>query len=134
MVYYSSFFIALVGCTVGPHYPTETAYPGSGFGKVLVVSFIESAPAFYGQDGKPFVIQIPIEGQTFQMDTALLHRTPNRVDYHIQGSDGTLHIMSSTVAFPKGACIAWTGYADGPSRTHWSFGRVRMEKSDKCTN
>lgn len=120
------------GCTFGPPYSLETDWPGSGFGRIETRAVAESAPAVYGPDGKPARIPLLIGGVFVPVDSGVLYRTARRVSYQVRADDGTLHIVSSDVDIEQGACISWIGYADGPSRTHWSMGRVQVERSDKC--
>jgi hypothetical protein len=61
-----------------------------------------------------------------------LVRSKARIDYELRANDGTLLIVQSTSEFAIGACVMLSGYADGPSRTHFSFGRAQLKSSDRC--
>lgn len=126
--------MGMAGCTVGPYYPLQTDYPGTGVGRIEDRSVVESAPAFYGPDGEPARIPVQVGATPTTIDSRFLYRTPGRVVYQIRTGDGTLHVVSTDRDFAVGACVHWTGYADGPSRTHWSAGRVQVEKSDECAD
>jgi hypothetical protein len=115
----------LIACTVGPFYSTTTSYPGEGAGIIEKSSVVASAPLTEDTRivavpvGKGFV-PIPVSGSVV--------RHTGRVVYEIRSADGTLHILSTPELFERGTCVAWKGFADGPSRTHWSMGRVQVER------
>ena len=120
---------ALSGCTGGLRYATETEWPGSGHGRVE--SRIDQGPSRLTESGAgaPVVVGGAVLGQ---VDSGAWLRTPALSHYEVRSPDGTLHIISSERAFPEGSCVAWTGYADSPARTHWSWGRVELTASDQC--
>jgi hypothetical protein len=120
----------MCGCVNNPPYSRETAFPGSGLGKV------ERRTEHGGADptAKPQTVTVPVlMGKTYvPITVGVTPASPRRFLYEIRASDGVLHIVSDGLDFPLGACLAWSGYADGPSRTHWSMGRVQVAPSDKC--
>jgi hypothetical protein len=59
-------------------------------------------------------------------------RSMARIDYELRTNDGLLLIVQATSEFPVGACVMLSGYADGPSRTHFSFGKAQLEPSNEC--
>jgi hypothetical protein len=126
--------ITAAGCTVGPYYPMKTDYPGGGLGRIEDRAVVGSAPSFYGPDGKPARIPVLVGANPTTIDSGVLYRTAGRVVYQIRDADGALHVVSTERDFEVGSCVRWAGYADGPSRTHWSMGRVQVEKSDECIN
>jgi hypothetical protein len=121
--------VALSGCTMGQRYSTVTEWPGSGYGRVE--SRIDQGRSRLAESGTgaPVVVGGAVLGQ---VDSGAWLRTPPLSHYEVRSPDGTLHIISTESAFPEGSCVAWTGYADSPARTHWSWGRVELQASDKC--
>lgn len=119
----------LSACTSVP-YAHDTAYPGSAFGKIEIRS------QYGGTDPSVNPATVPVlvpAGKTLVLiDLPVTPVAPIRHHYQIRSPDGTLHIVSTELDFPVGSCVAWSGYADGPSRTHWSMGRVEVMRSDKC--
>ena len=119
--------VVLAGCVLP--YSRETPYPGSGLGKIvsraeyggITVSEIENGLFMPKGKSMSFSNAPKIEG------------APARYVYEVQSADGTLHIVSTRETFPVGSCVSWTGFADGPSRTHWSMGRVEVRRSDMCS-
>src|SRR5438067_959127 len=95
--------LSLSACTFS--IPRETPYPGSGLGKIE-----------RGARSKPSLLLL-YEGS---------------FHYQIRAKDGTLHILANKVEFQIGDCVAFSGYADGPSRTHWSSGRTTLVRSTDC--
>ena len=126
--------LSLAACTLGPHYPRETDYPGAAAGIVEVRTESVPGPAVYGPDGRPAVAEVPVKGYPLplRIETGALIRTPHYFHYQVRAKDGTLHILASDLPFEVGSCVAFSGYADGPSRTHWSLGRVTLERSTDC--
>jgi hypothetical protein len=127
--------VALSGCTMGMRYSTVTDWPGSGYGRVE--TRIDRGPArCCGAMMERGVTVVPIGGVFVPIPVQPIGvnpwTTPALSHYEIRSPDGTLHIISDEKAFPEGACVAWTGYADSPARTHWSWGRVELQASDKC--
>lgn len=124
----ASLLLFVAGCILP--YSRETPYPGSGLGKVvsraqyggITVSGIEEALFMPTNKSMPFRDPPKIEG------------SPTRFRYEVQSADGTLHIVSTDDSFPVGSCVSWAGFADGPSRTHWSMGRVEVQRSDMCSS
>lgn len=118
--------VALAGCVLP--YSGETPYPGSGLGKIvsraehsgITVNGIEDALFMMKDKSTRFAHPLEIEG------------SPTRFVYEVESTDGTLHIVSAHELFPVGSCVSWAGFADGPSRTHWSMGRVEVKPSDMC--
>lgn len=117
------------GCVAPMPYSYETKYAGNGVGKIEKRVEFPSAPIAYRQDGSPATVPVLIGKQFVEFPGP---RYPGRIRYEIRGNDGTLHILSSDFPVEVGACVAFAGFADGPSRTHWSFGRVRLERSKNC--
>lgn len=124
--------IALVVGACTP-YPVQTDYPGSGLGTIQARTERGGGPTAFGPDGKPVVYRIPVIGKNtgFQVETSGPPGSTSFV-YEIRGVDGTVHIVGSKSPFAIGSCVAFSGYADGPSRTHWSVGRVTLEPSNNC--
>jgi hypothetical protein len=107
-------FLLLVGCSVQSHSPRETEYPATVIARVANRSSVQHSP-------------IPIVKESGEVV-----RSAARVDYELRANDGTILIVQATSEFPVGACVTLFGYADGPSRTHFSFGRAQLEPSDQC--
>src|SRR5688572_6375233 len=104
----------LSGC-IGPHWSRETEWPGSGLGVIeLRRDHSGTEPHAIGN----VIVPLRIEPRSFH--------------YEIRSPDGTLHIVRSDTPFKVGACVKFSGHADGPSRTHWSYGRVTLELSTAC--
>lgn len=124
---------ALTACG-GPYsrFGRETSWPGSAVGRVVASTFSPSGPAVVGPDGKPAVIPIFLKGSSVPIQVPAGGSTPEHYHYQVRANDGTLLVLQSDVALPVGACIAISGYADGPSMTHWSFGRAKVEQSAGC--
>jgi hypothetical protein len=114
------------------HFGRETSWPGSAVGRVVASTFSPSAPAVVGPDGKPVEVPIFLKGRPVPIRVAAGGSTPEHYHYQVQANDGTLLILQSDARLPVGACIAISGYADGPSMTHWSFGRAKVEQSADC--
>lgn len=111
---------------------------------LLVVSF-SLPPALLSQTGYPATAVGRIAKRTVQgsgdtrtspipavTKTGEIVRTTARIGYELRADDGTVLIVQTTSDFPVGACVAVSGYADGPSRTHFSFGRATLAASDQC--
>ena len=126
--------VSLPACVVGPHYSLETNYPGTGVGIVEarsespstpVADLVEPKPDFGEKYSAPAALGVFIGRQ-------IGPRTPRTFHYQVRSSDGTLHIIGSEAEHEIGSCVAFSGFADGPSRTHWSSRRVTLEKSTNC--
>ena len=65
-------------------------------------------------------------------DLRRAQRSKARIDYELRANDDTVLIVPTTSEFTVGACIVLSGYADGPSRAHFSFVRAQLEPSDRC--
>ena len=102
-------------CSVPPRWSTQTDYPVTVAARVAKrTGFLQHSP-------------IPIMTASGE-----LIRSKPRIDYELRANDGTVLIVQTTSEFPVGACVELSGYADGPSRTHFSFGRAKLEPSDRC--
>ena len=118
----------LASCTVAPHWSRETDWPGRGVGKVE--SRGESLPGPAG--GPQPDIYVPVGRVLVPVPYVSPFRTSHTFHYQIRSSDGTLHIVASETDFEVGACVEFSGFADGPSRTHWSLGRATLKRSNDC--
>lgn len=107
--------LLLVACSVPPHSSTKTDYPATVVARV--------AKRTTGTQHSP-IPMVTASGE--------LVRSKARIDYELQANDGTVLIVQTTSDFPVGACVMLSGYADGPSRTHFSFRRAQLEPSDQC--
>ncbi|MCE2999643.1 MAG: hypothetical protein ACK59Y_10560 [Betaproteobacteria bacterium] len=127
-------FVALLAGCGGPYsrFGRGTDWPGTAVGRVVASTFSPSGPVVIGPDGKPIYIVIPIQGTGLAIQGRLGGDTPEHYHYQIQKNDGTLLVLQSEARIPTGACIVISGYADGPSMTHWSFGRTKVGPSDGC--
>jgi hypothetical protein len=107
----------LLACSVpSSRRTTETEYPAKLVARV--------AKRTGGEQHSP----IPIVTESGEV----IRSRAVRIDYELRANDGTLLIVQATSEFPVGACVMLSGYADGPSRTHFSFGRAQLEPSDEC--
>lgn len=111
------------GCSLYPFYPRQTPYPGSGLGIVEAIRESKPAPTVTYR-GAPLWGPPPFGLPAVE--------SPHHFHYQIRDKDGTLHIVGSEVRVKVGSCVAFSGYADGPSRTHWSLSRVMLERSLNC--
>lgn len=107
-------FLLLAACSLQSQRSTETEYPATVVARVAKRTGVQHSP-------------IPIATGSGE-----LVRSKARVDYELLANDGTLLIVQATSEFPVGACVTLSGYADGPSRTHFSLGRAQLEPSDQC--
>ena len=107
-------FLLLVACSVQSHRSTDTGYPATVVARVVKRTGVQHSP-------------IPIVTESGEVV-----RGKTRIDYELRANDGTLLVVQATSEFPVGACVMLSGYADGPSRTHFSFGRAHLEPSDRC--
>jgi hypothetical protein len=123
-----------MGCTLGPHYSVETDYPGSAVGKIEVRKDFGAAPAVVNRDGTAATIPVLVGPVVVPVTSAPFLRTPSGIRYEIRVKDGTLLLVDAKDEFDVGACVRVSGYADGPSRTHWSLGRAKLERSGECAN
>jgi len=111
-------------CTVAPHWSKETSWPGSGVGRIENRGDSPSGPVGGPQKGLPLVT---VFGEpVVRAPYVTPFRTPHTFHYQVRSPDGTLHVIASEAEFEVGTCIAFSGYADGPSRTHWSLGRATL--------
>jgi hypothetical protein len=107
--------LLLVGCSVPSYRSTETEYPAKLVARVTKRTGVQHSP-------------IPIVTESGEV----IRSRGVRIDYELLANDGTLLIVQATSDFPIGACVMLSGYADGPSRTHFSFGRAELKASDRC--
>lgn len=107
--------LLLVACSTPRHGSSQTDYPTTIVARV--------ANRTTGLQHSPIPVVKP-DGE--------LVRSKARIDYELRANDGTILIVQTTSEFPVGACVILSGYADGPSRTHFSFGRAQLEPSDRC--
>jgi hypothetical protein len=113
----------LAGCVTKMPYSYVTDYAGNGIGRIEKRVDVPSASA----------VTVPVRVGVTVFEIPGPVRYPGRIQYQIRSSDGTLHVLSSDIPFEIGSCVAFAGFADGPSRTHWSFGRVTsIELSKNC--
>jgi len=112
-------------------YPLQTDYSGGAVGKIQSRTERGGGPTAFGPDGKPYVAPVPVGGVVIPVESGGLPGSRSYI-YEIRAADGTLHIVGSRATFEIGSCVAFSGYADGPSRTHWSVGRVTLERSTNC--
>lgn len=124
--------LLLAACTASPPYSLVTDYPGTGLGKIEVRTESASGPAVVGPDGKPPDINVPVGKVFVSLPGVAVLKIPRHFHYQIRAKDGTLHIAATESEFEVGSCVSFSGYADGPSRTHWSRGRVKVERSNEC--
>jgi hypothetical protein len=111
----------------GPWHKRETDYPGEGVG------IIETRTGSGGGVSASSITLVPVGKILVPIPAGEVSTpTPGKFHYQIRSRDGTLHILANDVAFDVGTCVAFSGYADGPSRTHWSFGRTTLIKSEDC--
>jgi hypothetical protein len=117
--------VVLTACAAPVPYSTETAWPGSGTGKVEARTESESGPQVVDRDGNQATLPLRFLG--INRDVPLGGRIPRHFHYQVRALDGTMHLIQSEGEFAVGSCVAFSGYADGPSRTHWSRGRVQVK-------
>jgi hypothetical protein len=108
-------FLLLVACSVPYYRSTETEYPAEVVARVAKRTDPQHSP-------------IPIVTESGEV----IRSRGVRIDYELRTNDGTLLIVQTTSEFPVGTCVKLSGYADGPSRTHFSFRRAQLEPSDRC--
>src|SRR5262245_46960449 len=114
-----------VACTVRPHWSTETDYPANAIARVVSRSGVPSAPV--ADPSTP--LSVRFVGTKYGAIPIVtggggLVRTTPYIHYELRTNDGRTLLVQSEVDFGLGACIALSGYADGPSRTHYSLGRA----------
>ncbi len=108
------------GCTAtNPALPPVTQYPGTAMGTVVARLFSPRTSAVDAPGAGIFDLLLP--------------HWPAQFHYRIRDSAGVEHIVGAKEDFPFGACVRVEGYADGPSRTHWSYGRVTLTPSEECS-
>jgi len=120
--------LALVFTGCGPRF-SATEYTGGAIGIIESRNGIGGGPTAYGPDGKPYVGQVPTRSGMISVPGPV---APTYFQYEIREKNGALHLVQDDREFQVGSCVEFTGSADGPSRTHWSRGRVSMVQSDKC--
>src|SRR5262245_17566707 len=106
--------LLLAGCSTPPHSLRKTDYPATIVGRVVKRTDPQHSP-------------IPMVKESGE-----IVRSRPRVDYELRANDGSVLIVQAAMEFPVGACVSLSGYADGPSLTHFSFGRAELEASDQC--
>lgn len=131
---FSSLLLAsLVGCTVRPYWSTETSYPANEIARVVKRNGVASAAIV--DPSTPLAITIvgtkhgaiPV----VTGDGGIVRTTPY-IHYELRTNSGEILLVQSESVFELGTCLALSGYADGPSRTHYSLGRARLELGDGC--
>lgn len=101
-----------------------TLFPETGFPATVVARVAKRTV-----EGSADTRHSPIPVVT---ETGEVARSSARIDYELRANDSTVLIVRTTSDFPVGACVTLSGYADGPSRTHFSFGKAKLEPSDQC--
>jgi len=125
---------SVLSCSVPPHWTTETDYPATAIARVVKRSDIPSTPLVDPQENPPSIIIVPTRSGPILIATGShgIARSASRIDYELRTKDGTLLVVQTSTEFPVGTCVALSGYADGPSRTHFSLGRAQLSPSDAC--
>jgi hypothetical protein len=119
----------LTGCG-GPLFMQKTEWPGSGVGKIEAKGETTTGPTVTGPGGSQASVMVPISGALIMLP---LGRGGSRhFDYYLRDKNGTIHVVQSTMQFEVGDCLAFSGYADGPSRTYWTRDSVNVELSNQC--
>jgi len=111
--------LALTAFLLPPALHSQTGYPATAIARVTKRAAEGSRDTHYS----------PIPAIT---QTGEVVRSAARIDYELRAEDGRVLIVQTTSDFPVGACVTVSGDADGPSRTHFSFGRAKLEPSDQC--
>jgi hypothetical protein len=111
--------LALAGFLLAPALLSQTGYPATAVARVTKRA----------TEGSRDTHHSPIPAIT---QTGEVLRSRARIDYELRANDGSVLIVQTASDFPVGACVTVSGYADGPSRTHFSFGRAKLEPSDQC--
>ncbi len=123
---------ALLTACGGPPLARETAYPGSGTGRVEKRTPHGGGPTVFRPDGTPgMTVYVPAGGVMVPMRMPS-PEAPRYFTYEIRTRDDSLVIVQADKPLDPGACVEYSGHADGPSMSHWSLGRVTIEKSEKC--
>lgn len=123
---------AVSACTVPVPIPKETPYPGSGFGRIESRGQSFASPVTVDEKGRPITLRVPVVGVGLIETNSSVVQYRGSFHYQIRAQDGTLHILANESEFQVGDCVRFSGYADGPSRTHWSRGRTTLERSNDC--
>lgn len=117
------------------HLSSTTDYPGGAAGKIQSRTARGGGPIFESDGRPPLTIQVPVKGAAtvpVPIPQGTYSFEGRSFNYEILDARGTLHIVQHDTLFEVGDCVEFSGYADGPSRTHWSRPRVTMERSAKC--
>jgi len=112
--------------------PAETEYPATVVGRVAKRTVAGSVPIVDPKENPTATTYTPHSPIPMVTSSGEVIRARPRIAYELRANDGTLLIVQAASDFPVGACVVLSGYADGPSRTHFSFGRARLEPSDEC--
>jgi len=123
-------WLFLAGCS-GVYYSPITNYPGSVLGVVERKTVVGGGPIAYGRDGRPLSVPVPVGGAVIFVPQL---PSPRSFLYEVRDTEGTLHIVTYESEFDVGNCVTLTGYAEGPSRTHWSKERIKVSRSEECRN
>jgi len=123
--------LLLTACSAQHRLPAETEYPATVVGRVAKRTVAGSSP-IAEKENPTAITQTPHSSIPIVTSSGEVIRVRPRIAYELRANDGTLLIVQATSDFPVGACVALSGYADGPSRTHFSFGRAALEPSDQC--
>jgi hypothetical protein len=99
-------------------------------GKVETRTESASGPQVVDRDGNQAVLPLRFLGM--KREVPIGGNIPRHYHYEVRASDGTLHLIQSEGDFAVGSCVSFSGYADGPSRTHWSRGRVTLKAAASC--
>lgn len=121
----------LTACAVTLRAAPEADYPGSATGRIEARTE-RRPPKSIVPDRRPADALLPGHRVLFSVPAASARRIRSTFLYEIRAIDGVVHIVGSFQDFEMGACVSISGYADGPSRTHWSPGRVKLERSTAC--
>src|SRR5215510_12874994 len=124
--------LLLTACSAQPRLPAETDYPATVVGRIVKRTVAGSAPIVDPKENPTATTHTPHSPIPVVTSSGEVIRAGPRIAYELRAKDGTLLIAQAASDFPVGACVALSGYADGPSRTHFSFGRARLEPSDQC--
>src|SRR6267143_3584786 len=124
--------VVLSGCG-GPYYSRETNYRGGATGVVEKRTAVGGPSTSSSDSDRRSEVPVPT-GKTVIFVPAPSGPlfSPRYFTYEIRSKDGTVHIAQYDTEFEVGSCIEFSGFADGPSRTHWSRNRISMQRSDKC--
>ena len=124
--------LLLTACAAQPRLPAETEYPATVVGRVAQRTVAGSVPIVDPKENPTATTYTPHSPIPMVTSSGEVIRARPRIAYELRANDGALLIVQATSDFPVGACVVLSGYADGPSRTHFSFGQARLEPSDQC--